>query len=275
MDRLQIKLGLCLAANLYLRPLYYPNFSLVNHYQNPNVLNIPGYEVYFTRYADAILQEKFPDARQDLETVFTQFRFAENKIIGGGGRMSEITKSLGALLVNEHWKPQTRKTELFLEGRSMSRETIKLDHLRTFRGTDLAVKILWNSKDSLFDKYLDDFRKLHHAGGLAIGIMVTRGKTLREDMFFVYQRFLQTQLPLNVEKLKGPLTLSQKHYEEIADMIEAQGDGAINSIANLMTGSKFGTTTTHIEKLIDKLDGRAGDPCPLILIGIGKDRLLS
>jgi hypothetical protein len=242
--------------------------------KNDPLLPVVGYEIYHTRYADSILNDQFPDAKKDLENVLSKFFLREEQIIAGGGGRSEIAKTFTQILIGEHWKEATRETKLYLNGELAAKETIEMDHLKSYPNGDLAVKIQWNSKDPVFYTNLEDFRKLHYAGGLAIGIMVTRGKSLQDELFFVYQRYLKSQLPLNLERLQKPLSLSQRAIDDIGKMIVDQGNGAINQISSYMTSSKFGTATTHMEKLIEQVEARAGDPCPLILIGIGKQRLI-
>ncbi len=45
------------------------------------------------------------------------------------------------------------------------------------------------------------------------------------------------------------------------------------AIARKIYTSKFGSTTTHMDKLHLRINRGVGNPCPLIMIGIGKDRL--
>jgi Restriction endonuclease BglII len=246
----------------------------MNHYTNPTALNVSGYEVHYTRYADSILNAQFLDAKKELETVLDKFYVEESQIIDGGGGKSDIAQALEDLLKDERWIKRSFKTELYLEGERKAVETIKVDHYKFFRKDGIALKIQWNSKDSVFYNNLEVFRKLHNAGGLALGIMITRGKTLQDELSNVYRRFLDKQRPLSVSNLRGPLSLSQRDQREFDKLILEQKDGAINAIATSAANSKFGAATTHMDKLIEKIEARAGDPCPLIIIGIGKDRLL-
>ena len=245
----------------------------MNHYTNPSALNAPGYEIHYTRYADSILNAQFPEAKKDLEEVLNNFYVHESQIIEGGGGRSAIAQSLEELLTAERWLPKDLETKLYLEGTLVGREVIGLDHYKHFPKGGIGLKIQWNSKDSVFYSNLEDLKKLHNVSGLGLGIVVTRGNTLQEELSKVYQRFLKKQLPLSAAKLAGPLSLSQKNQRDVENMILKDKDGAMNAIAMMMTTSKFGTSTTHMAKLFEKIEARAGDPCPLILIGIGKDRL--
>jgi hypothetical protein len=44
-------------------------------------------------------------------------------------------------------------------------------------------------------------------------------------------------------------------------------------ISKKIYSSKYGATTTHMEKLLLRINRGVGNPCPLILIGIGKKKL--
>jgi hypothetical protein len=244
----------------------------MNHYKNKDVLDIPGYEIWFTRYADCILKDQFQTALKELEDALNSFHIREEQVIKGGGGKSKISQAFSKLI--SRWKKETIKSELHIEDKLVSRQVFELDHYKSFseRGK-IGLKMQWNSKDPVFDSNLEDFRKLHQAGALSIGVMVTRGESLQRELFHVYQRFLENRLPLKIEELQTPLGLSQNARKEIKEMIEAKGDKAVSAIADHMHTSKFGSATTHMGKLFERIDARIGDPCPLILIGIGKDRL--
>ncbi|MXW96461.1 MAG: hypothetical protein F4110_00345 [Acidimicrobiaceae bacterium] len=43
----------------------------------------------------------------------------------------------------------------------------------------VAVEMEWNNKDPFFDRDLINFQALHHAGAIAVGVIVTRGPNLQ------------------------------------------------------------------------------------------------
>jgi len=111
-------------------------------------------------------------------------------------------------------------------------------------------------------------------GELSIGVIITRGVSLQAELIHVYERFLDSLGSLDMDTLLGKISFSDIAKERIKNAIEQHTrNKAIRDIASLICGSKFGAATTHMSKLIKRLDQGVGDPCPLILIGIGKERL--
>ena len=54
-----------------------------------------------------------------------------------------------------------------------------------------GLEIEWNNKDPFFDRDLENFRKLHQLGELTLGIIITRGVSLQNELIEVYKRFLE------------------------------------------------------------------------------------
>jgi hypothetical protein len=67
----------------------------------------------------------------------------------------------------------------------------EIDHVRTFEGgARIALEIEWNNKDPFYDRDLENFKRLHADGAISVGIIVTRGKSLHENMRNLVRRFL-------------------------------------------------------------------------------------
>ncbi len=47
-----------------------------NFYVNPVVIEVEGYEIYFTRFSDSILSDHFKEATNDLEYVLDGFHIS-------------------------------------------------------------------------------------------------------------------------------------------------------------------------------------------------------
>jgi hypothetical protein len=105
----------------------------VNYYQNPNVLNLPGYEIYFTRFSDSILKDHFKEAQMELEGVLNRFYIGENQVISGGGGLSTITQTLGKLLSEKEWKKEIIQSENHVKGKVLSSESHEVDHYKSFQ----------------------------------------------------------------------------------------------------------------------------------------------
>ncbi len=131
---------------------------------------------------------------------------------------------------------------------TVPRESVshEIDHVRTFPdGTRLALEIEWNNKDPFYDRDLENFKRLHADGAISIGIIVTRGKSLHDNMEAMVRRFLDERQI----RSKNPLTFR-------------------DAFASKFVGDKFGEATTHWRKLEDRVKRGVGNPCPLVLIGL-------
>jgi len=67
------------------------------------------------------------------------------------------------------------------------------------------------------------------------------------------------------------MNLSDNAKGTIQEALELPKEKAIARIAHFMRSSKFGTATTHMSKLLLRIDRGGGDPCPFILVGIGRE----
>ena len=95
----------------------------------------------------------------------------------------------------------------------------------------VACDLEWNSKDQTFDHDLYAFRAFHEYGKISVAVLVTRSNEL--DPWF--------------DKL-GTVT---------------DVNGVVRPIK-----SKFGASTTHIGKLLPRLNAGRSGGCPLLVLGI-------
>ena len=51
-------------------------------------------------------------------------------------------------------------------------------------------------------------------------------------------------------------------------IVESASGNFVRIWARQFVGDKFGSSTTHWTKLLDRIDRGVGNPCPLLLIGI-------
>jgi hypothetical protein len=244
-----------------------------NYYKNDTIINAPGYEIYYTRFSDSIINDHFTDAKAELEGILNAFYFQENQIIKGGGGLSSITQSLGTLLVNHDWKKAKIESEHRVRGKILTSESHEVDHYKSFDQGNIGLEIEWNNKDPFYDRDLENFRKLHQIGELSMGIIITRGASLQTELYHVYQRFLEELYPFDMKKLSTYISFSDTAKGSIGALINLSKEESIRRIAMVIYSSKYGQATTHMNKLLLRLDRGVGNPCPFILIGIGKDRL--
>lgn len=244
-----------------------------NFYENSDVINIDGYEIYFTRFADSIIKDHFQEAVSELSEVLNRFKFTETQLMSAGGSLSSIAKSLRDKLYEYDWIEVKIENEHKVKDKVLTSESHKIDHYKEFVKGNIGLEIEWNTKDPFFDRDLENFRKLHQVGELALGIIITRGQTLQVELLDVYKRYLSSIYPYSKDDLSKALNLSQKAETRIQEFIELDKENSINSIAKYLCSSKYGTSTTHMSKLIQRVDRGVGDPCPCILIGIEKERI--
>ena len=78
-----------------------------------------------------------------------------------------------------------------------------------------------------------------------------------------------------MDVLLNQISSSDNSKEKVKQAIEVlPRNKAILYIAALIFSSKFGAATTHMSKLFKRLDQGVADLCPLLLIGIGRERLV-
>ena len=246
---------------------------LENYYHNNEVLNINGYEIYFTRFSDSIIKDHFQDAVSELSEVLNSFTITETQLISAGGGLSSITQQLRGLLYEHNWTKINIASEHKVRDRVLKSESHEIDHYKEFSKGNIGLEIEWNNKDPFFDRDLENFRKLHQVGELALSVIITRGQSLQDELIEVYKRYLDSVHPYTIDQLSDFFSLSQKAKARMSNMIGLSKEESIQAIARDLCSSKYGTSTTHMDKLLTRMNRGVGDPCPLLLIGIGKERL--
>lgn len=95
----------------------------------------------------------------------------------------------------------------------------------------VALDIEWNSKDQTFDRDLYAFRTFFEYNKISVGILVTRSNEL--DPWFV----------------------------ELGSVVDAYG-------VKRDIKDKYGASTTHMGKLIPRLEAGRNGGCPILVFGI-------
>ncbi len=150
-------------------------------------LRAKGFSVEFHSHAEAILSVDFPSAVGELEAALDAASIPIEEIIAGGGGETKNTQRLRRSLAATGWKTQTFTVEKVING--VRREAIshKMDHVRvvtSLQGVEstLALEIEWNNKDPFYDRDLENFKRLHAEGAISVGIIVTRDRSLHDNM---------------------------------------------------------------------------------------------
>ena len=249
-------------------------------------LTAAGFDLDVRGHAGAILERDFPEAVEELEEALLQLSIPVAELIAGGGGEGPMTQRMRKRLDAAGW----RKTVFLLERRvtvdrgeadrperePLESRSHEIDHVREFPGTGkladqerrIALEIEWNNKDPFFDRDLDNFKRLHSDGAISVGILITRGSSLQTGFREAIEAYSRTEAVRTLSDL-GRLGYepTRRQKSEIERRAKRTGDFAAAFAAHLVA-DKFGASTTHWEKLADRLARGVGNPCPLVALGI-------
>jgi hypothetical protein len=230
-----------------------------------------GFEIRCESHVAAILEVDFPIALKELETALLNLSVPIIEIIRSGGGETKGTQRMRRAFNDVGWQKYVFEIKKIING--IEREAIshEVDHVKEFSGYKLALEIEWNNKDPFFDRDLENFKRLHAEGAISLGIIVTRGSTLHEEMRNFVLRFATEQKIVSfadLERLDVQLTRRkraeiQRRAERAKNPIEFATAWTENFVSD-----KYGEATTHWRKLTDRISRGVGNPCPLLLIGL-------
>lgn len=227
-----------------------------------------GFQVEFVSHAAAILGVDFPDVLTEIEGVLEGITVPIEEIIGSGGGEAKGTQRLRRKLAEHGWK----KTNFLIEKRinGQPRESIshEVDHVRTFDHGVIALEIEWNNKDPFFDRDLENYKRLHAEGAISVGIIVTRGESLQNDMIALVRRFAEEKQLSNSDDLRTiGLNPTPRQSKDVERRMKS-GASFKEAWPISFVQDKYGAATTHWRKLEDRVHRGVGNPCPLVLIGL-------
>lgn len=239
-------------------------------------LSTAGFQVEFHSHAEAILAGDFPLVESELEEVLLGATIPIEEIIAGGGGEAKGTQRLRKGLQARDWATVTFVVEKRINGVPREAVSHKMDHVKTFdlkggsKGT-IAMEIEWNNKDPFYDRDLENFKRLHADGAISVGIIVTRGKSLHENMRKMVGRFFDERQVRNFDDLLrwgyNPTVAQRKSIENRVQRT-TNPLSFRDAFISKFVADKFGEATTHWRKLEDRVHRGVGNPCPLVLIGL-------
>ena len=224
-----------------------------------------GFDVQTVNHALAVLTTDFTLSLEELCGVLLNFNVADVELIRGGGGEANSTQRLRRSLTEREWIKRNiviRKTVDDIERAAISHE---IDHVRRVEQGAIALEIEWNNKDPFFDRDLENFQRLHSEGAISVGIIVTRGRSLQESMVQIVEACAINHGVRSFDDL-GQFDVSPTDRQR--RMVRAEGDGFVADWARRFVQDKFGSATTHWNKLQERIERGVGNPCPLLLIGI-------
>ena len=227
-----------------------------------------GYQVEIHSHAHAILSVDFPDAVKELEGVIGALSIPIQEIIGSGGGETKGTQRLRRGLAAIGWKKMNFVVERRINGRQKEAISHEIDHVKEFETGVVACEIEWNNKDPFFDRDLENFKRLHSDGAISVGIIITRGTSMQDEMREMITRYAaERDISSHSDLERLGISLTPKQKAAIERRIE-NGVSFRESWVNKFVADKYGAATTHWAKLEDRVRRGVGNPCPLVLIGL-------
>ena len=154
-------------------------------------------------------------SRQQISLVFSRRRPGVTESLTKTPRRSGEPIQLSVAAIRSHTKPSTTHSSGMVN--SMILVTGTGDHdrpewlitingirnVRTFdSGARIALEIEWNNKDPFYDRDLENFKRLHADGAISVGIIVTRGRSLHENMRSLVRQFLDERQIQQLDDLR-------------------------------------------------------------------------
>ncbi|HTK35593.1 MAG TPA: BglII/BstYI family type II restriction endonuclease [Caulobacteraceae bacterium] len=228
-----------------------------------------GFQVEFHSHAKAILGVDFPDALAGLGDALLAMSIPVEEIVGSGGGEAKGTQRLRRALAELGWRKVNFTIEKRING--IARESIshEVDHVREFERGVIALEIEWNNKDPFFDRDLENFKRLHAEGAISVGVIITRGESLQNELVSSVRRFAVERNLLATDDLRAlGLNPTPRQQADVARRMRSGSAAFADAWSQSFVQDKYGAATTHWRKLEDRVHRGVGNPCPLLLIGL-------
>ena len=227
-----------------------------------------GFDVDTRNHAQAILMRDFPEPLGELCDTLGAFTIDDVELIRGGGGEAPSTQRLRHALTAQGWLKQNIAIQKLVDGQERGSITHEIDHVKKTRAGAIALEIEWNNKDPFYDRDLENFQRLHAEGAISVGTIVTRGASLQEQLVaIVHRAAVRGGLRDFADLEQFGLEPTRRQRTNVRRQVEKGRDFA-EVWARAFVADKFGTATTHWDKLKQRLDRGVGNPCPLLLIGL-------
>ena len=236
-----------------------------------------GFEVEFHSHAKAILTVDFPQALMELEEVLLGLTIPIEEIVGSGGGETKGTQRLRRGLAAKQWVKTKFEIQKSINGVKAESISHEVDHVRSFiegegaRPKMLALEIEWNNKDPFFDRDLENFKRLHAEGAISVGIVVTRGASLQQELRDLVRKWADQNDIDGYDALEAlGVTPTRRQKQEVLKRTGRERNPLSfrDAWTDHFVSDKFGVATTHWSKLADRVQRGVGNPCPLLLIGL-------
>lgn len=235
-------------------------------------LKTKGFDVLIKNHAAAIVSVDFTDQEKELEDALETMTIDVEELLASGGGEARSTQWLRRELYGKGWNKHNFDFEMKVDGRTLISTSHEIDHVRRAPNGLIALEIEWNNKDPFFDRDLENFQRLHSQSAVSLGVIVTRGKSMQDQMEKLIMACLvkhgvNDESGLSVFDMKDR---TARQREQVALRMNRHKNpmGYREAFANQFVADKFGTATTHWDKLMERTRRGVGNPCPLVLIGM-------
>lgn len=204
------------------------------------------YTFHDYKHAVDILEGTYRDYWEEIKESLLKFEISVNDIRTPGGNKSPIPKKFDEELFQKGWEETqiTGTLEVQMQARTKRKGKYRKKDLISFENyidghnidfvkDKVAFDIEWNSKDQTFDRDLLAMRTYYECDLISVGIILTRAEELDDIFNTLYYKNTNRQTVSLIDK--------------------------------------YGKSTTHMGKLIPRLDGRRNGGCPILAIGIKKE----
>jgi hypothetical protein len=233
------------------------------------------FDVQLLSHAQAILSVDFRNAIEELEEALLSFSVPIEELVASGGGEAKGTQRLRKDLVARDWAKHIFTIDKTIDGRRAESISHEVDHVKRFEAGTIALEIEWNNKDPFFDRDLENFKRLHAEGAISVGVIITRGTTIQNQIRPLLLRFAEDRQVTCFDDLQkfgvNPTQRQQRDIKKRAENLQLKMPPAQafqEAWSALFVADKFGAATTHWAKLQARVNRGVGNPCPLLLIGI-------
>lgn len=234
-----------------------------------HLLRSAGFDIETRNHAEAILKGDFPDVVDDLAAGLLGFELPAKEIIKSGGGQAASTMRLRDGLYRKGWKKHEFVVQTIVDGAEREAKSHEIDHVKTHQNGTLALEIEWNNKDPFFDRDLENFQRLHAQGAISLGVIVTRGAQLQNELISVVEAVIREESIDDAAELVawGMKERTERQKRNLEALLDRHVPFA-EAFARSFVADKFGAATIHWEKLLDRVRRGVGNPCPLLLVGL-------
>ena len=221
--------------------------DLAGQVRNITVSGLPdGYNYKTTRYADVILKEAFPRRFRDLTNALEKFEPTLDELRSGGGRRTVFVARFDQSLADQQEHGQT----------VWGKQNITIEKALGFEGNVAPVSKVRGHEIDMFG--LGSLEQ--PLPGIAVEM-----EWNNKDPFFDRDLINFQALHHEGAIAVGVIVTRSADLQDLISGVIRSKDG----------GFKYGTSTTHWDKLIPRVNFGGGGECPLLLIGIRPTRIES